>query len=145
MRRSARAVLLDDNGRLVTIRRTRPGQPPYWTSPGGGVEPTDRTHEAAVERVLREELGARARVGPQVLLLSIPEAAGVSVQHFFLCRLLSIDPGLRTGPEYTGPVRGYELDRIAMSELADLDLRPVALKALITANMSVLIADLPPA
>lgn len=29
---SARAILIDDQDRLVLIRRTRPGRAPYWTS-----------------------------------------------------------------------------------------------------------------
>jgi len=37
-RRSARAILIDDDGHLVLIRRTRPGRAPYWTTAGGGVE-----------------------------------------------------------------------------------------------------------
>ncbi|MGH3426145.1 MAG: NUDIX domain-containing protein, partial [Mycobacteriales bacterium] len=49
-RRSARALLLDDDGCLVLIKRTKPGQSPYWTAPGGGVDATDATVEAALHR-----------------------------------------------------------------------------------------------
>ena len=41
-------------GRLVLIRRTRPGQAPYWTTAGGGVEDSDESAEAALHRELRE-------------------------------------------------------------------------------------------
>jgi hypothetical protein len=34
-RHAARAILIDDAGRLVLIKRTRPGQVPYWTTAGG--------------------------------------------------------------------------------------------------------------
>lgn len=61
-RRSARALLLDDDGRLVLIKRTKPGQFPYWTTPGGGVEPGEST-TGALERELDEELGASASIG----------------------------------------------------------------------------------
>lgn len=53
-RRAARAILIDDLGRLVLIKRTKPGQPPYWTAPGGGVEDTDASVEAALYRELAE-------------------------------------------------------------------------------------------
>nr|WP_198152792.1 NUDIX domain-containing protein [Pseudofrankia sp. DC12] len=37
-RRAARAILINDLGQLVLIKRTKPDQAPYWTAPGGGVE-----------------------------------------------------------------------------------------------------------
>ena len=36
-RRSARAILIDDEGRLVLIKRSKPDREPYWTTAGGGV------------------------------------------------------------------------------------------------------------
>ena len=59
-RQAARAILIDDDGRLVLIKRTKPGQAPYWTAPGGGVDATDVSVEAALHRELAEELGAEA-------------------------------------------------------------------------------------
>jgi ADP-ribose pyrophosphatase YjhB (NUDIX family) len=59
-RRAARAILIDEHDRLVLIRRTKPGQAPYWTAPGGGVDATDASVEAALHRELAEELGAEA-------------------------------------------------------------------------------------
>lgn len=57
-RRAARAIVTDDEARLVLIKRTKPGQQPYWTTPGGGVEDSDPSIEAALHRELHEELGA---------------------------------------------------------------------------------------
>lgn len=145
LRRSARAVLIDSDGRLVTIKRTRPGQPPYWTTAGGGVEPADASRAAAAEREVAEELGAVIRVGPQVFLTTAPRREGIQVHHFFLARLVGFDQSLRTGPELTDPSRGtYELDRIPLADLAGVDLRPVELRNFIIANATALLADLPP-
>lgn len=143
-RRSARAILIDDQTRLVLIKRTRPAQPPYWTTPGGGVEPHDPSREAALHRELAEELGATARIGAQVFLTTTPWGNGVQVQHFFLARLINIDPALRNGPEHTDPSRGtYELDRIRLDDLPGIALRPTQLREFVIANATALLADLP--
>jgi ADP-ribose pyrophosphatase YjhB (NUDIX family) len=73
----ARAILIDDRDALVLIKRARPGQAPYWTAPGGGVEDTDGSIEAALYRELAEELGAEAAGASQVFLFSSPSDAGV--------------------------------------------------------------------
>lgn len=146
VRRSARAVLMDEDGLLVAVKRTRPGQSPYWTTSGGGVEPDDASREAAVERELGEELGARVLVGPQVFLMTVPRGDGVMVLHFFLARLVGFDPSLRTGPEHSDPSRGtYDVDRIPLDRLADVDLRPAELRDFIVANAAALLSDLPAA
>ncbi|WP_235947342.1 NUDIX hydrolase [Candidatus Frankia alpina] len=58
VRRAARAILIDGNGRLVLFRRTLPKRKPYWSTPGGGVDREDGSVEAALHRELAEELGA---------------------------------------------------------------------------------------
>ncbi|QOC93895.1 NUDIX domain-containing protein [Micromonospora craniellae] len=106
VRRSARAIAVDDLGRLVLIKRTRPGSLPYWTTPGGGVEPDDLSMTATLTRELREELGAEADIAQQVLILSEQTDEGMLVQHFFLCHIRTIDLARRCGPEFEDPSRG---------------------------------------
>jgi ADP-ribose pyrophosphatase YjhB (NUDIX family) len=113
------------------IKRTKPEQAPYWTAPGGGVDGTDASVEAALHRELEEELGAEAANASQVFLFKSPSAAGVAVQHFFVARLGSLDKSTRCGPEFSDPSRGgYELDRVDLrgDDLASIDLKPTALK-----------------
>lgn len=143
-RRAARAILIDDDGRLVLIKRTKPGQAPYWTAPGGGVEDSDASAEAALYRELAEELGAKATDASQVFLFSSPSDAGVAVQHFFVVRLDSLDESARSGPEFSDPSRGgYELDRVDLrgDDLASIDLKPTALKDFILANREALLVE----
>jgi ADP-ribose pyrophosphatase YjhB (NUDIX family) len=83
-RRAVRAILIDDHDRLVLIKRTKPGLAPYWTAPGGGVENTDASAEAALYRELAEEPNAEATIASQVFQLSSPSEAGVDVQQFEL-------------------------------------------------------------
>ncbi|MGH4014745.1 MAG: NUDIX domain-containing protein [Pseudonocardiaceae bacterium] len=143
-RRAARAILIDDLSRLVLIKRTKPGQAPYWTAPGGGVEDTDATVEAALYRELAEELGAKATDASQVFLFSSPSDAGVAVQHFFVARLASLDESARSGPEFGDPSRGgYELDRVDLQgdDLVAIDLKPTALKEFILGNREALLVE----
>lgn len=146
--RAARAILIDDRGRLVLIKRIKPGQAPYWTAPGGGVEDTDASVEAALHRELAEELGAEAVDASQVFLFSSPSDAGVAVQHFFVARLASLDESARSGPEFSDPSRGgYELDRVDLrgGDLESIDLKPTALKDFILANREALLVEAAPA
>jgi ADP-ribose pyrophosphatase YjhB (NUDIX family) len=143
-RRTARAILFDDAGRLVLIKRTRPGQRPYWTTAGGGVEPGDASVEAAMHRELKEELGAEATGASQVLLFSFPIREGLAVAHFFVARLVRMDVASRNGPEFTDPSRGaYDPDAVELGggALAELDLRPPELKQFILANREALLAE----
>jgi ADP-ribose pyrophosphatase YjhB (NUDIX family) len=143
-RRAARAILIDDLGRLVLIKRTEPGQAPYWTAPGGSVEDTDASVEAALYRELAEALGAEATAASQVFLFSSPSDEGVAVQHFFAARLVSLDGSARSGPELSDPSRGgYELDRVGFrgDDLEEIDLKPTALKEFILANRDALLVE----
>ena len=143
-RRAARAILIDDCDRLVLIKRTKSGQAPYWTTPGGGVEDTDASVEAALYRELAEELGAKAMDASQVFLFSSPSDAGVAVQHFFVARLASLDQSAGNGPEFSDPSRGgYELDRVDLwgDDLASIDLKPTALKEFILSNREALLVE----
>lgn len=102
---------------------------------------------AALHRELAEELGARAAIASQVFMVSSSSEAGVAVQHFFVARLVELDEAARNGPEFAGASRGgYDLDRVDLhgNTLADLDLKPPALKEFILANRAALLAEVSP-
>jgi ADP-ribose pyrophosphatase YjhB (NUDIX family) len=142
VRRSARGILIDDEERLILIKRTRPGEAAYWTAPGGGVDPTDASPADALRRELDEELGASVEGCEQVFLFSSPAADGVAVQHFFVCRLTRLDLEARHGPEFEEAGRGsYDVDRVALDDgsLDAIDLKPAPLKEFILANRTALL------
>jgi ADP-ribose pyrophosphatase YjhB (NUDIX family) len=56
-----RGLLITPDGDLLTIRRIRPGEDPYWVLPGGGVEGGEDL-ETALARELREEAAATAEI-----------------------------------------------------------------------------------
>jgi 8-oxo-dGTP pyrophosphatase MutT (NUDIX family) len=129
MRPSVRGLLLDDDERLVIFRRTVPGRAVYWSVPGGHVEPGDATLEATLRRELMEELGATVASVTPLTTLSYPWQGEVKTQHVYGCRLVTMDPALRHGPEVDDPGRGvYEVERLPLrrSEVTRRHLVPEA-------------------
>jgi ADP-ribose pyrophosphatase YjhB (NUDIX family) len=119
-----RAILVTPDGDLLTIRRVRPGQPPYWVLPGGGVEPGEDL-QAALGRELREEIAATAHVHSLLHVLD----RGDERQYFYLARAAtwSAEPGARSGPEFTDPARGeYHLQAVPLTAeaVSAIDLKP---------------------
>ncbi|WP_243708348.1 NUDIX hydrolase [Actinomadura sp. GC306] len=131
LRRTARALLLDGD-ELVLLRRTRPGRPVYWITPGGGVEPEDASPEAALRRELDEELGATAGPVRQVFACGEQSPGVYRLSTFYVCRLLSMDLSRRHGPEFDDPDSGrHDVERVACTAaaLASIDLFPWTLAA----------------
>ncbi|WP_239330363.1 NUDIX domain-containing protein [Frankia sp. CiP3] len=147
VRRAARAILIDSGGQLIVFRRSLPGQPPYWATVGGGVDQQDTSVEAALHREVAEELGATVDRVQQVFLTSATRHSGggtpgITVQHFFVCRLTSMNLAARTGDEFTNPAKGrYDVERIDLrgEDLARFALQPSALKDFILANRDALL------
>lgn len=138
VKRKARALLFDEEGRLVLMKRTRPGQEPYWVAVGGGVEPEDADIEATLRREVHEELGGRIDQVRQVLLITDDLPGGIGLQHVFTARLLSMDPAARTGPEFTEPGRGaYEVVHLPATRraLSEIRLLPSRLAEFAQANL----------
>ena len=169
VKRTARAILLeldpdDPHGpaSIVLIKRTRPGSRPYWITPGGGVEPEDRTVVEALHREVDEELGGEV-VGVVPAFVdtvshadhsnhtnpdgSVPaHPHGVKVQHFFVCRLAALDPSRRHGPEVDEPQGEYEIVRLPFTRegVTSVNVVPPSLRAYLAANIEGVRAMLAP-
>ncbi|MEW9533947.1 NUDIX domain-containing protein [Microbispora sp. NPDC049125] len=134
VRHSVRAILLDGDD-VVLFRRVRPGREPYWVTPGGGVEPTDASLEAALRRELDEELGATA--GPALHVFTLVEPGRLST--VYACRLVGMDLSRRSGPEFLEPDIGlHEVRRMPPEKVASLPLVPPELGEFITASAATL-------
>jgi 8-oxo-dGTP pyrophosphatase MutT (NUDIX family) len=148
-KQAARAILIDDEERLVLFKRTRAGRPVYWNTPGGGVEPSDASLEAALRRELIEELGAEVTGPARVFVHTRPSMsrAGLTVEHYFVARLVKLNLAARTGEEFGDPSRGaYDVERYSLCgtddvSLAELDLQPAELKQFILTNRVLLLAE----
>lgn len=147
VKRTARAILLAGNDtELIVIKRTKPGRPPYWITPGGGVEPSDTTVLDALHREVSGELGARITGAVPAFVDTVPHVPepgertppGLKVQHFFVCRLTAMDPALRHGPEVTEPRGEYEIVRLPFTPdgLGAVDLVPFTLRGYLIRNIA---------
>lgn len=153
VKRTARAILLDGPD-LIVIKRTKPGLAPYWITPGGGVEPdVDESVVQALHREVDEELGAKVTDVVPAFVDTVPHPTaqaedGVKVQHFFACRLDSMDPSRRHGPEVEEPCGEYEIVRLPFTRegITSVDVVPPSLRAYLEGNIegvrALLAADL---
>jgi 8-oxo-dGTP pyrophosphatase MutT (NUDIX family) len=150
VKRTARAILLDptpDGTEIILIKRTKPGRPPYWITPGGGVEPTDPTVVDGLHRELSEELGGKATSPVSAFVDTVPfthhdngdpaHPHGVKVQHFFVCRLESMDLAQRHGPEVDEPNGEYEVVRLPFTRegVTSVNVVPPSLRAYLATNI----------
>ena len=76
----AGAVVRDDAGRLLVVRRGRAPGAGLWSLPGGRIEPGETPAEAAVREV-HEETGLEVEV-EEVLITAIVGDGGFRVQDF---------------------------------------------------------------
>ncbi|GGO71337.1 NUDIX domain-containing protein [Nonomuraea cavernae] len=147
MRPSVRGVLLDHDERLMIFRRTVPGRQVYWSVPGGHVEPDDATLEDTLHRELLEELGATVSGVTPLTTVSYPWQGGIKTQHVYGCRLVTLDPALRHGPELEDPARGhYEVVRLPLrrSEITSRHVVPEPVAYYLSATITALPGLIPP-
>ncbi|MEX5716901.1 NUDIX domain-containing protein [Geodermatophilus maliterrae] len=105
------AVVLDDAGRLLLVRRRNAPGRGLWSVPGGRVEPGESLAEA-VEREVREETGLVVRAGEPVGRITIPGDGVVYDVVDIVCALTG-------GPAEPAP--GDDADAVTFADAADLD------------------------
>lgn len=84
------AIVFDDAGRLLVIKRAKAPAAGTWSVPGGHVE-AGETHEEAVVREVAEETGLQVRVSNEVGQVTRPAPGGdVFVIRDFRCALVEV-------------------------------------------------------
>jgi mutator protein MutT len=81
------AGVIERDGRLLVTQRLQDTHlAEYWEFPGGKCEP-DETHEACLQRELREELDVDADIGAEILVTEHAYPERIVRLHFRWCRL----------------------------------------------------------
>jgi mutator protein MutT len=115
----AGAVVRDDNGRLLLVRRGRPPAEGHWSVPGGRIEPGETAAAAAVREV-REETGLDVAVG-RVLITAVIADGAYRVRDF---AATVIGGELRAGDD------AAEVRWVEVAELSTMTLSPGLLEEL---------------
>jgi acetyl-CoA carboxylase carboxyl transferase subunit beta len=81
---AAGAVVIDDAGRVLLIRRAKPPRVGAWTLPGGHIEPGETPEQAALREVLEETGVACAVVCALGVVLVAGEGFSYAVHEHLL-------------------------------------------------------------
>jgi len=106
--RVAAAVIERDGKILIGQRRRNDSHPLKWEFPGGKVEVHESPSQALV-RELREELGIRARIGPEIVRYDHSYPRGALI-HLFFFRVT----------EYEGAPQALAFEQIAWAAALEL-------------------------
>ena len=109
------AVVLDEAGRLLLVRRGREPSRGLWSVPGGRVEPGE-TGPDAVRREVREETGLDVVVREPVGTVRIPAGDGVVYDV--------TDYGCTLADPAQQPSAGDDADEVLFADAAVLDQLP---------------------
>jgi ADP-ribose pyrophosphatase YjhB (NUDIX family) len=119
------AVVRDEAGRLLVIRRGNPPSAGLWSVPGGRVEPGESSYDAVLREAL-EETGLAVDVGGLLGVVDIPADDGAGTVYEvedYLCTVVG-DPDPHAGDDAT------DARWVDATELAALPLVPGLVTAL---------------
>lgn len=125
MRKSARAIIITKDNKLLLMKRTKPDGV-YYVTIGGGIEDGE-TSEQALLRELKEESGSI--VDKPVFAFHYDDIERQNSVDFYVCKEINrIKP---TGTEWTKwntPDNQYELVEASIDEVKKLPLKPNKMK-----------------
>jgi 8-oxo-dGTP diphosphatase len=111
------AVVRDELGRILVVRRARPPSEGLWSIPGGRVEPGETLAQAA-RREVREETGLDVDVQEILGHVEIPHGDLVYDVADFVATVRGVVPPLAAGDDAS------EARWVTAAELSDLPTTP---------------------
>lgn len=85
------AIVCDDAGRFLLVRRAHEPHAGLWTVPGGKVEPGESLQQAVI-REIAEETGIDIEVGEEAWIVDVLDGRGGTFEvHDFVARPLGTD------------------------------------------------------
>lgn len=119
-----RAIIIQNN-QILLIKRIKQDKK-YWVFPGGGVESSDSSPEAALKRECQEELGIQVKVEELFDTYN-----GNEKELFFLCNVISGQIDKIGGPEASRDksISGeYEPIWLPIGNIANKNILPESIK-----------------
>jgi 8-oxo-dGTP diphosphatase len=110
------AIILDDSGRILLIKRGHPPGEGLWSVPGGRLEPGE-SDAAGVRREVLEETGLRVEVGRLAGTVDRPGPGGVT--YVIRDYLATVTGGVPAAGDDAAEVRwctAAELARLPLTE-----------------------------
>jgi ADP-ribose pyrophosphatase YjhB (NUDIX family) len=125
LRPAARAIVLDEDDRVLLVRFEFPDDRAVWATVGGGVEPGE-THEDAIRRELAEEAGLEdVELGSAVWTRTHVFELGIQwdgqAELYFLVRTPAFEPRPQhsweqLNAEFVTAIRWWTIEEIEQSE-----------------------------
>lgn len=123
--RTAVRALIENQGNILFIKRSRNGDV-YYVLPGGGVEEDDADPEDALRREIREELSVEGTIGDQVFEFFDTFQGVTTHQIIFECVIPTTSVSLGEGPErkQQSPENAYEMIWVPSKDMSTIGIRP---------------------
>jgi 8-oxo-dGTP diphosphatase len=111
------AIVFDERGRVLLVRRGRAPARGLWSVPGGRVE-LGESLAAAVERELREETGLAVRCGALVEVVERITIEGEATWHYVILDFLAVvtGGGEAANGDDAADVRWFAIDELEREE-----------------------------
>ena len=123
-------AIIEKDGNILLIHRIKKERE-YWVFPGGGIEKTDSSHQSALIRECKEELGVNIQVGDLSTTYKFDKADKEQYEYFYYCKIIDGQLGTGSGPEFQKGTRykgKYILEWVPLKDFLSTNIQPKEVK-----------------